>query len=319
MRDIGLVADLLEIAFRNELDAHSRRMIREARAIGRSGPLALLYPLIFGGGLGFSPGLVWEQDGRIVGNVTILRPRGQPDLWQVANVAVHPDLRRQGIATGLMKAAIEHVRRRNGRSVSLLVREGSPAIQLYQRLRFALLGATIHWDLSGSAQVNRIKTNRSPVRRARGGDSQALWTLFKSVTPAARGWPSPLQESHFQAGLLGWLSHAAGGRSVRRWVVPHPDEQGLLGYVEYLTLLGSVPRMTLRTSPDGVGQVEGDLLAHLLKHHVRSGGFSAVMEHPAGDLLVEKHLQEAGFRPVRTLHLMTLDLSGPATPVSSTR
>ena len=59
---------------------------------------------------GFVPGFVWEEDGSIIGNATLLQS-DIPNRYLVANVAVHPDYRRRGIAKGLMTLILISVAR----------------------------------------------------------------------------------------------------------------------------------------------------------------------------------------------------------------
>jgi len=308
MRDLGAVADLLEAVFGRNLDASGRRMIREARMMSRIGPLLYLLSPFSQASAGLNPGLVWEEDDKIVGNVTIMPSQNRSGRWQMANVAVHPDYRRRGIATRLLDATIEHVRQRNGCSVSLQVKGDSTGVALYEQLGFQSLGAVTRWQLTGRLQLDQILAQSRPLRKARRDDWTAIWRLFCSASPAARGWPEPLSEKDFRPNIRRWAADLLAGHLVKRWVSPGATAAGLDGYVELQTWPGAKTQLTLRVRPEASGQLEGDLLVMALRHLSRRGYPEAVIDHPAGDVPAEGRLREAGFRPLRTLLLMQLEM-----------
>ena len=60
---------------------------------------------------------------------------------QVNNLAVHPDLRGQGIGEALMRHVIEKVRKNGATFMTLEVRlSNAAAVRLYQKLGFEILG-----------------------------------------------------------------------------------------------------------------------------------------------------------------------------------
>jgi ribosomal protein S18 acetylase RimI-like enzyme len=220
VRDLGAVADLLERVFSRELDANGRRMIQEARMMGRAGPFMYLLVPLSGGGVGFSPGYVWEENGRIVGNVTMIRSAKQKGVWQLANVAVDPDYRRQGIASRMMAESIAYIRRHKGHTIGLQVRQENKAIALYDQFGFQSQGAVTRWRLSGRLTLDRILSHGRQVIRARRQDWAEIWQIFSSLSPAAQGWPEPLTERDFRPSFWRWLSDFPVVRSVKRCVAP---------------------------------------------------------------------------------------------------
>ena len=309
VRDLGGVADLLEKVFSRELDANGRQMIREARMLSRTGPFLYLLSPLSGGGMGLSPGFVWDEDGRIVGNVTLIRSSKRPGAWQVANVAVHPDHRHQGIATRMVEAAVDYVRRQNGHSIDLQVKQDNPAVALYRQLNFQPLGAVTRWELGGRMRMAQILIHGRTVSRAQRHDWVAIWDLFRSVKPAALGWPDPWSENDFQPSFWRCLADLAAIRTVRRWVAPRAAGAGLDGYIEFRASPGTIPQLTLRVRPELSAELEGDLLLAALRYMSRKGHYLAVSDHPAGDVPAEGRLREAGFRPLRTLLMMRLEIT----------
>jgi ribosomal protein S18 acetylase RimI-like enzyme len=80
------------------------------------------------------------QGGRLVGYIRLKAPTPLPEnahVIQVQGLAVHPDARRQGVATALLTAAEQRVRDRGTRKLSLRVLgTNHAALDLYKRLGF---------------------------------------------------------------------------------------------------------------------------------------------------------------------------------------
>src|SRR5258708_22084421 len=89
---------------------------------------------------GLEQGFVWVEAGKIIGNVSVSPanyPRSEGVGYVVANVAVHPDYRRQGIAQSLLLAALELVQQKGGDFAVLQVEAANEgAYRLYSRLGF---------------------------------------------------------------------------------------------------------------------------------------------------------------------------------------
>ena len=92
-RDVPQLMRLLRLVFSPTLDADGRRALNALS----SKPVTLLRLNRLAGGL--TPGFVWEVDGTLVGNISII-PTQQRHRAIIANVAVHPDYRRQGLRSG---------------------------------------------------------------------------------------------------------------------------------------------------------------------------------------------------------------------------
>ncbi len=99
-RDIPQVLKLLEKVFGESLRGDQRRV---AQSVGIDAP-PFLYRLNMGM-TRLSPGFVWEENGRIIGNATLIRTKS-PRRYLVVNVAVDPEHRRKGIARLLMEAIL---------------------------------------------------------------------------------------------------------------------------------------------------------------------------------------------------------------------
>ena len=129
-RDLGPVADLIELCFNDTLDPDGRSYLERMRSLAAR-PRVLLWvnsPADWNHTPFF--GYVWQEDNRIVGNVSLISyPLMGKRLYLIANVAVHPDFRRHGIARQLTLQAIAYARQRQAPAVWLHVREDNLAAQ----------------------------------------------------------------------------------------------------------------------------------------------------------------------------------------------
>lgn len=131
--DLAELADLIEVAFGDELARTGNRMVEDLRqwaSWGRWLNLATVrWPLY--------SGLVWVEEQRIIGNVSYSRDRGRGE-WQLSNVAVYPEYRGRGIAGQLCDAALDQIRAAGGQRVYLQVRSDNlVAHTLYEHRGFA--------------------------------------------------------------------------------------------------------------------------------------------------------------------------------------
>lgn len=82
--------------------------------------------------------LVAIADDKVVGYVGSQTVLGETDMM---NIAIHPDYRKQGIATELISALIEALNERGSHSLMLEVRASNePAKSLYLKMGFDVVG-----------------------------------------------------------------------------------------------------------------------------------------------------------------------------------
>jgi ribosomal protein S18 acetylase RimI-like enzyme len=132
-RDLAKVADLVELCFAESLDPEGKRYLAEMRKAAQSASLMGWASSLIEEAQMPPSGYVWEQDGRLVGNLSLIPisvhgKRG----YMIANVATHPDFRGRGIAMALTIAALKYSREHGAANIWLQVREDNPiAIHIY--------------------------------------------------------------------------------------------------------------------------------------------------------------------------------------------
>ncbi len=104
--------------------------------------------------------LVAEIDGAVVGYIRLKPPTRLPEnahVMQVQGIAVHPGARRHGAAGRLLDAAVERLRGRGIRKLTLRVLStNQTAIRLYERHGFAREGTQLEEFLINGRYVDDI-------------------------------------------------------------------------------------------------------------------------------------------------------------------
>jgi ribosomal protein S18 acetylase RimI-like enzyme len=305
-RDMGAIADLIEVAFSGEMDRAGNAVVADMRQLAILGPLLTVVDRM----APFSGGYVWEQDQRIVGNVTVTIEDHAARRYFISNVAVHPSQQGHGIGRQLMEAALTGIRRQGGRSVILQVRvDNEPAQRLYRSLGFRRFDTVV--EMLRSGRLMSTPQPAVPLRRLRGGDWAALADLVRAVTPLevqqARGLPLQALRPSWTRRLADWFEQWLSGQITWRWGLER--EGRLLGVVSALLQEGNVPaRLDLAVRPEARGQIEGALadfgLAAL--RDTRPQAIAAALSTYHGAAI--QALQERSFHPVRSLDQLVIDL-----------
>jgi ribosomal protein S18 acetylase RimI-like enzyme len=306
-RDLGGVAEVLAEAFRDEMDSAGRRAVAEMRAVGRLGPLAWWLDLFVPIGEGFSPGFVWVENGRIVGNATVRRTPAFGRGHIVGNVAVLPDYRGHGIGRKLMQACLERARDEGSEWVALQVRaDNAPARHLYLSLGFQQTGAEAVLRRKANVPVpNGNEPSGARVRKPRSSEDAALFSLVQAVTPGGTKWAEPLRESEF---VLSWdrrFDLWLSGRG-EVWQVAEADGQ-IVGAVRVETFRNRAEEGRLRMWVKAEHKLHAALMeVALASRDVRTRPLS--ITHPAEDVEVLQVFAHYGFQSALTLAHMKLNL-----------
>lgn len=319
-RDLGGVADVLEAAFADELDAAQWAILREIKRLRFIGPLLWLFSQAAPEFDPFMPGFVWIERGRLVGNVTVTRLHPESRHWLISNVAVHPDFRRRGIGRELVSAALDLVESRQGDLVMLEVRHDNEAAQaLYRGFGFKLLYATVHLRMEGISEAGGFSPPPVRLRRVRPQEWPKVYSLARTATPRTVQRLAPVRQEQFEMTLdrrlSDWIAELFQGRQMRRWAVEHDG-----AFVAVLTLLArrrqGACEMTLLIHPEWRGRLEASLAAHVLdlaagaRPELHCGDAAWALEAGLPDYLPEaiEALECIGFTRVRTQDRLVLEL-----------
>lgn len=132
------------VAYRPEIESDFADVVSQTYRDSRDCPeLSGLRPiedvLAAHRGVGVFDPRLWELariDGRYAGCV-LLAPVGAGTALEIVYLGVVPEARRQGVATLLLRRAVEHGRKRHARCLTVVVDErNEPAWRLYERFRF---------------------------------------------------------------------------------------------------------------------------------------------------------------------------------------
>jgi len=316
-RHLGGLAELVELCFGNELEAGARGIIREMKWLSRAGPLLRLLPLLPGQQT-WNLGYVWVEDGRVIGSVSTQRAAPRSRTWLVANVAVHPDHRRRGIARQLMQATLDHIRGQDGAEAILQVDDDNlGAISLYRQLGFARVTTRMNWTRPGYAAPPAYEPAPVDIRLRERGEWAAQYGLARRVTPEGLAWSKPLREADFRTTPLAFLDHLVTGRYVEHWVAqapptppaPLPKREGgdIVGSITVNTGTADGDRLQLLVHPDWRGKLERPLLARGLRRLGRRP-WVARLEYDAEDGETAQVLRDLGFQGGRMLRWMRAEL-----------
>jgi len=264
-RDLQQIADLIEICFAPYLDAEGRDYVRHIRSAPRdyasyildnSTPESSYLPF---------HGYVWEENNRIVGNLTLIFIRRYlKHAYFVANVAVHPDFRGQGIARKLTDRAIDHVRTHSGKSIYLQVRsENTVAQQLYLSHGFEEMTRRTQW-IFRPRQEHKFNLETSiKVANRKKADWEQQMDWLKSLYPPDVAWNFPLQIEKLQPSFMNSFENFLNGIFQRNWSAYDSDQ--LIGTATLMRRGEPNDHIWLASSPAWEDKAIGALLPVIQK------------------------------------------------------
>jgi len=122
---------------------------------------------------------VAEVDGKVVGT-TMVRKRG--NIGYVSTVMVHSDFRRKGIATELVKTAIDYVRKRKlPRIILHVISTNNPAKSLYQKLGFKKFKDLLYLTTETDSLQIPESAEGIQVRAFQKSDLDPVYELIKNL------------------------------------------------------------------------------------------------------------------------------------------
>ena len=302
--DLAPLADLIELVFASNMDSNGRAALREMRYLSRMGPGLNLFRRMNDLAIGVSLGYVWIQDGQLIGNVSVSPadwPRALGSTWVIANVGVHPDYQRRGIARQLMEASLNMIQQRGGKRAILQVdADNIPALNLYKSLGFQIERQWTTWQRRNAARVPVWRPHENIfIRHRRRNEWQNEMALAERIRPQVQGglgWLRPLYPGQFRKSVLDLITDSMNLRSTERLVIYDEVTTQLLASLWIESIFAGRTRLTLLVEPVLQGEYDDILLTSVLRRLSRN---TLVIEHPDDETATIDVLRSYSFTPRR--------------------
>ncbi len=302
--DLRPVAELIADAFSNELDPRGKAALREMRIMSHVSGLMKLVNRSTGEFDDLFSGFVWEEEGRIVGNVTVQRADRYGSRWQIANVAVDPEFRGRGISRKLMNVALEHIDAARGQWTVLQVYErNNVARTLYESLEFEEIGAMTDLRLATVDEVAPPQ-NIPGFTAFSSQQSAKLYDLVSTQLNTQAQWWRSVRRTDFQLTLdqaiAEWFWRQMGRSHIYRRAITASRrfEAAII-----LTAQGwsGEHKLELWTRPQYYGSYEEPLTQWALATLDEYPDFPVVAKLSTEHTVGIKTLVDFGFQPEQTL------------------
>ena len=296
LRDLPQVADLIELCFANTMDSEGRRYVQDMRRAGTDNSFLKWANRVAETTTLPLTGYIWEHNGHIIGNISLVPFRHHKTrLYLIANVAVHPEHRRKGIARALTQRALQHTHDKKVDNTWLHVRHDNlEAIRLYTSLGFTERARRTNWQAPTDNHTQLLHTDITITKRPpRHWDQQRNWLTRLYPDPLA--WHINWNFAPLKPGLTTWLYLLLLDINIRQWAAVQKDT--LLATLSWIpTGRGEslFPALPEETDPEALTQ----LLLHARRelHHTYP---TLSLEFPVSRF--DNAIQAAGFKPLRTL------------------
>jgi len=295
-RDLPQVADLIELCFSATMDEDGQSYLQQMRRASHdNGFLQWANSAIEGTSVPLS-GLVWEDNNKIVGNVSLVvhNYKGRK-ITLIANVATHPDYRRRGIGRALTERAMLQARQKGAKELWLQVRDDNPtAIKIYResgfverarRTTYQAYPNSLRASTPNEITVTRMKPQFWPLQRE--------W-LYRAH-PDELSWYWHWEWNRLGPGLQRWLHRFFVEFDIRQWAAIKSGK--LLSTVSWLGTPRPTDLLWAATPPNGDAAGLKSALEAACRELINQRKLT--VEYPAGEMA--DAIQAAGFRPQRTL------------------
>ena len=225
LRDLPAVADLIEMCFSSTMDSEGKRYVQDMRRAGSDNSFikwadraadTTSLPL---------SGYVWDENGKIIGNTSLVPFRhNKQRTYLIANVAVHPEHRRKGIARALTERALQHTSEKKVNNIWLHVRDDNPGpIELYTKLGFIERARRTTWQAVTDFHAPSLHTDISiTTRHPRDWPTQLNW--LSRLYPDPLAWHRNWNFNSLRPGFWNWLYLFFVDMNVRQWAAVRKDQ-----------------------------------------------------------------------------------------------
>jgi ribosomal protein S18 acetylase RimI-like enzyme len=299
--DLPAIADLIEVCFGEQMDEDGREYIRQIRRASMD--RRYLRWLVGAGERVSYPlhGYVWVEDKKIIGNLTLI-PHYYNGQWYylIANVAVEPSQRKQGIGRKLTEKALQHIRDHGAHAAWLHVRDDNEiAYKLYLSLGMVERARRTTWQSGSKQSFNPSDTEFLITPRSR-TDWEAQIKWLNMAYPPEVTWNLPLQLARFNPGFWSSLLRFLNGEEIQHWSVYHAKE--LVGVVTWEPNRQSSNTLWMAINPVWQQEATYALLTYIRHRFPEFRQFQA--NYPDGQAV--EAFQQAGFEPLHTLIWMEM-------------
>ena len=299
--DLLSVSDLVELCFADRLSPDGEALLRKMRSSAHNKSFQeWAYAMAGRVSMPFT-GYVWEEAGEIIGNLSLIPYHiGSKHYYMIANVAVHPEYQRKGIARSLVNKALDFLMPRKLDGIWLQVDQGNQAaVDLYLHQGFCEVSRRTTWMLTPTDIPQEFLDWQVPgfsveKHRSWHWPQQRKW-LENNYPPEVR-WHLPFRLEYLRGGLAGRISRLMLlDPKISQWSVMAGKD--LIGVVSWQSSKTRADWLWIASSPE----TEGVLLDVFLPYWMNRPGFkrSLRLNFPARktNLSLESHW----FTPARTL------------------
>jgi len=327
LRDLPQVADLIELCFRSTMDDEGQSYLQQMRRASRDRDFLSWAGRLMDSASMPLAGYVWEENGRIVGNVSLVFQtyRGRK-IAMIANVATDPGFRRAGIGRALTERAMEGGRQKGAEDLWLQVRDDNPtAIRLYSELGFVERARRTTYrskpfysspsflrpEASGTSSKVEPPEGAaiSVLRRAEARHWPLRQRWLQRNHPEELSWYAHWNWTALGPGLRNYLSRLLMDSAVRQWSAVQDGElKAAVAWIPSTRTPHSLWIAAPQDAEEAAPRLALEAARRDLAYQER-----VTVEHPAGELT--EAIQGAGFEATRTL----LWMRAPATSAQSDR
>lgn len=306
--DLPALADLLEVAYHDELALTGSTLVERLRQLANMAPLIGIVNRV----AAVLDGYVWIEDGKLVGNITLSHASETagvsiPQSWAISNVAVLPAYRGRGIGGQLVDAALAYLRTLGARCVLLQVRnDNAPAMALYQHRGFEIYETITEYQLQHRRIPPMMGRSDSRIRPVRWRDGKGLVQLARQNQPRVLRRLRQIRRSDL--GLAPWQLFSQALATGLELAAPSTyvaHRNGQLVAYTHLTSTGSRTFfLKLGLAPDQDQELVRSLVAIALAAARSRPSSRMLSQVPTEEIQAQAALEALGFQPLRTLHGM---------------